>query len=785
MRGAELKAFVSDFAANPVSVGQLLEESTISINLESFPGFRPPPVLHHRYSEVTLARDFLADHRWQAKIDGALLLLDSTATLVLEFHQTQWLSVYGIKRFLFRRYGWRFEVVDESVDSTGLFRTVLAAKRLVIRDKVDGSWTFGILTTGSKVDSVINFCKSVRELGGDQHQIIISGPINDAYAQFDVEYVVPKDLKENLAEISRKKNEIVRNARHDNICLLHDRFVLESNFFSGFDRYGYDFDYLTIQQFHRSGKVYPSYCAILEPRDSVWGPVYHVLDEKEVWSGAYLNGGLTIAKKDVLTAIPFNDLIFHNQAEDVELAKSMKQQSLLCRINRFSSAITDVPDFLTEPFESALVEPHTEANQKAAFEYSGLFGAIARGSYAAYDLRRSGASFITISKRGAKKIFSSLRRRMLRTSNQTQKRPVPSKEEREKVRPPLFQGVNILMYASDSGGVMNATTSLARHLMSQGVPVCIVDIGSHESWNDPRTRLAEDLKVVLSAQPRYPTNIWAQGFPWYLELSEQFPTYFENRWNIGFTFWELPHVPERFSASVNVMDSILVMSEFVKQAILDVATVPVEQIDWPNSLIQSADSMDFRAKYDLPDLECIALVEAEFTSGMDRKNCEASIQAIIRSRQYGSSTTPVLRVKFEKDRYDKSLEDRYHEYLAYLKRTYPELIILDLPSMDYESALEIKASCNIYVSLSKSEGLGLGAFEAHEMGKDTVITGWSGTTELKKLAESESVHFVNFELVPVFPNEFPWVTPGEQNFQRWAEADVEHAAKIIHEIAAG
>jgi len=54
----------------------------------------------------------------------------------------------------------------------------------------------------------------------------------------------------------------------------------------------------------------------------------------------YINGGLIIAKTKTLRDVPFNELVFWQQAEDVELAHAFRSLSIPPRINVHSSAVT-------------------------------------------------------------------------------------------------------------------------------------------------------------------------------------------------------------------------------------------------------------------------------------------------------------------------------------------------------------------------------------------------------------------------------------------------------------
>jgi hypothetical protein len=90
-------------------------------------------------------------------------------------------------------------------------------------------------------------------------------------------------------------------------------------------------------------------------------------------------------------------------------------------------------------------------------------------------------------------------------------------------------------------------------------------------------------------------------------------------------------------------------------------------------------------------------------------------------------------------------------------------------------ALHHRGDC--FVSLCRSEGWGLGAFDAAAYGNPVVTTGFGG--HLDYLAGTP--YLVDFDLVSVQdPSGFPSYAPD----QRWAEPDVEHGAALLRHIAA-
>ena len=83
-----------------------------------------------------------------------------------------------------------------------------------------------------------------------------------------------------------------------------------------------------------------------------------------------------------------------------------------------------------------------------------------------------------------------------------------------------------------------------------------------------------------------------------------------------------------------------------------------------------------------------------------------------------------------------------------------------------------------FVSLSRTEGWGLGAFEAARLGKPVVMTGYGG--QLEYLTQ-ELAWLVNYDMVPVYePTWSSSYKPGD----RWSQPSVSHAASQLSDIYA-
>jgi glycosyltransferase involved in cell wall biosynthesis len=98
-----------------------------------------------------------------------------------------------------------------------------------------------------------------------------------------------------------------------------------------------------------------------------------------------------------------------------------------------------------------------------------------------------------------------------------------------------------------------------------------------------------------------------------------------------------------------------------------------------------------------------------------------------------------------------------------------------LPQHDVD-ALHLRGDC--FISLSRGEGWGLGAFDAGAFGNPVVVTGWGGSLEFLPPAYP---YCVDYDLVPTV-NDPPDAWWGPRPDEHWAKARVTHAATLFRHI---
>lgn len=87
----------------------------------------------------------------------------------------------------------------------------------------------------------------------------------------------------------------------------------------------------------------------------------------------------------------------------------------------------------------------------------------------------------------------------------------------------------------------------------------------------------------------------------------------------------------------------------------------------------------------------------------------------------------------------------------------------------------LTGASDVYLSLHKAEGFGLGMAEAMSQAKPVVATNWSANTEF---CNSDTAWCIPYKMVPILPHEYP------VSMKEWADADVDAAAAALREIRA-
>jgi glycosyltransferase involved in cell wall biosynthesis len=247
------------------------------------------------------------------------------------------------------------------------------------------------------------------------------------------------------------------------------------------------------------------------------------------------------------------------------------------------------------------------------------------------------------------------------------------------------------------------------------------------------------------------------------------PSLFENSYNILVAYWELPSVPDEWRRNLTYINEIWVPNNFVAKSFGSIFSGPIVVV--PPAIPQPNTAFQERAFYGMQVSRFYFLFSFDFYSSPFRKNPLAVIEAFRRAFPVGQEDVGLII---------KSIgpAEHYPEINAAIldmAKSDPRTIFLD-KSLSRQDMLGLIRASDVYISLHRAEGFGLGMAEALSLGRIVIGTNYSGATDFLSEKTGYPVPYV---LRPVLQHEYP-CSAG----QVWAEPDVEAAAEIMRNIAA-
>ncbi len=231
---------------------------------------------------------------------------------------------------------------------------------------------------------------------------------------------------------------------------------------------------------------------------------------------------------------------------------------------------------------------------------------------------------------------------------------------------------------------------------------------------------------------------------------------------IGYWYWELERIPQRWVDATRLVDEVWVASDFVAGAVTSSASIPVRVIT-PPLLTPQLSRPYSRAEFNLPDDACVFLFSFAYGSFATRKNPEAVIRAFRTAFPLSIRDARLVVKTSQSELFQTQVEALMSEAKS------DSRIIFVNSYLSRDQLTGLQSVCDCYVSLHRSEGLGLGMAEAMSLGKPTIGTGYSGN--LAFMNEHNSL-LVDFSRVAIRAGDYP-----DANGQSWADANVEDAAR--------
>lgn len=337
---------------------------------------------------------------------------------------------------------------------------------------------------------------------------------------------------------------------------------------------------------------------------------------------------------------------------------------------------------------------------------------------------------------------------------------VPPLKDRMPRGPRLSDGADVVGFFQAEHGIGEASRLLVKALESVGVPLSTLSYRNSES--------RQNYPFESDEVGKYRTVIAAVNAELNAPLRHEFGKFFfAGTYVIGQWFWELEKAPQWYKPAYKLVDELWAPTRFIEQMLRREAPQRVQVRYMPLPLREPRVSEGV-TKHDLgiPD-RFMFLFTFDFMSVMKRKNPVGLVEAF--RRAFSGNDGPVMVLKSING-------DTRPEGSAMLRDAIGDatnIIWIDR-YLDADQSAALMSLCDCYVSLHRSEGLGLTIAEAMLLGKPVIATGYSGNLDFMTPETSYLV---------------PWtkvrVGQGAEAYDPkavWAEPNLAEAARLMRHV---
>ena len=321
----------------------------------------------------------------------------------------------------------------------------------------------------------------------------------------------------------------------------------------------------------------------------------------------------------------------------------------------------------------------------------------------------------------------------------------------------VLRGVNLAGYFSSENGVGQMVRASKEVLRGAGIATAEIPL-DQDLW--PRIALGRVRQP--SGAPYDVTLMHVNADETPRALSAIPAATLAGSIKIGYWFWELSYFPLVFADRFQMLDEIWAPTMFCKKAFEPLSSIPVRYV--PPFVLPPRPRQIERRRFGLVEGRFYFFFAFDTWSIPERKNPMAVIDAFMRMvsrtrRDIG------LVVKVNQASHDPDLVKRLR------KRAASNKIVIHTDPLAREGIEQLMAATDAYVSLHRSEGLGLPPIEAMYLGKPVVATNYGGVTDFLDATTGYPVDHEITQLqrdYPPYPKGAVWATPR-----------IEHAAEMM------
>lgn len=270
-------------------------------------------------------------------------------------------------------------------------------------------------------------------------------------------------------------------------------------------------------------------------------------------------------------------------------------------------------------------------------------------------------------------------------------------------------------------------------------------------------------KVIIHSTP----DIWHKFSQEYDYISKK----------IGYCTWETNKLPEKWTEHINQMPEVWVPSNFNRETFINsgvTSNIKVVPHLWFNQNLPPKERVIIRSEgnIEVPKNKFTFYCIGELNM---RKGIDDLIFLFDKFNDKYKDTQLVLKLHYAF--YHSRTKDYILEQLNELTDKIGKSIFIILNNLYNKEILSLHSFGDCYISLNKGEGFGLTIFDAFNLGKKVITTGYGGQVDYLGI---DYPGLVNYELDNVY---------GMENFsklytpdQMWAIPDLDHAYHLMQSV---
>lgn len=321
-------------------------------------------------------------------------------------------------------------------------------------------------------------------------------------------------------------------------------------------------------------------------------------------------------------------------------------------------------------------------------------------------------------------------------------------------------GVDAIGFFNAEHGIGEAARLLVEALRTTDVPISTIGYRNTES----RQRAFFETDEI----GKYKTVIAAINAELNKPVRDLFgKKFFEDTYVIGQWFWELETAPSWYKDAYQYVDELWAPTKFIEEMLRREAPSRITIRHMPLPLRKPRVVEDARRSDLGLDDRFMFLFTFDFMSVMKRKNPIGLIEAF--KKAFAPNEGPMLVLKSING---ETRPEGFAELQAACSER-QDIVIMN-KYLDATESATLMNTCDCYVSLHRSEGLGLTIAEAMLLGKPVIATGYSGNLDFMK---PETSYLVPWTRTRVGENAEAYDADAF-----WAEPDLDSAAALMRRV---